>query len=76
MSWYGIAIVVVGIILSVVLAPKPNKPKPAALSDLNFPTAKEGIPIPVIFGTVTITSPNVVWYGHLGYEAVRTKSGK
>jgi len=27
--------------------------------------AEEGRPIPVVFGTVTITGANVLWYGNL-----------
>ncbi|MEE8128199.1 hypothetical protein [Candidatus Vondammii sp. HM_W22] len=51
--------------LSYMLAPKPPVPKPASLEDFDAPTATEGRAVPVIFGTVTVKSPNVVWYGHL-----------
>ena len=40
------------------------------------PTAKEGLAIPVIFGTVDIRSPNVVWYGDTRAVAIRKKGGK
>ncbi len=62
--------------MSVALAPKPPQPKPASLSDFDVPTAEEGRPIPVVFGTVTITGPNVIWYGNLRTEAIRKKGGK
>lgn len=63
-------------VLSMVLAPKPPKPKPAALSDFEVPTAEEGRPIPVVFGTVTIKGPNVVWYGDLLAKPIKKKGGK
>lgn len=36
----------------------------AQIQQVKGPTATEGIPIPVLFGTRIITSPNVVWYGN------------
>lgn len=63
--------------LSVALAPKPPAPQPpAALEDFSIPVAEEGRPIPVVFGTVTITGPNVLWYGDLRAQAIRSKAGK
>lgn len=58
----------------IALAPKPPKPKPAALTDFDLPTAEEGRPVPVIFGTVYVTGPNVLWYGDLRAKAIK-KSG-
>jgi len=50
-------------VLSYLLAPKPKQPKPEAAKDLENPTAEAGLPIPVVFGTVTLKSPNCLWYG-------------
>lgn len=36
-----------------------------SLADVNAPTADQGRPIPVVFGTCLIKSPNIVWYGDL-----------
>jgi hypothetical protein len=58
----------------IALAPKPPKPKPAALTDFDLPVAEEGRPIPVVFGTVNCTGANVLWYGDLKARAIR-KSG-
>lgn len=44
------------------LAPKPKQPKHEA-TDLEYPTVSAGRPIPVVFGTVIVKSPNVLWYG-------------
>lgn len=56
---------VIGIALSYVaylLAPKPKAPKPPAVKDLENPTAEAGRPIPVVFGSVTISSLNNLGY--------------
>lgn len=74
--WVQIAIMIVAAIVSYALAPKPPTPKPAALSDFDVPTAEEGRPIPVIFGTVWITGPNVLWYGDLRSVPIRASGGK
>lgn len=58
------------------LAPKPPQAKPATLADFDVPVAEEGRPVPVIFGTVTVTGPNVLWYGDLGSKAITKKGGK
>lgn len=42
----------------------------------NIPSVEIGTPIPVIFGAVSIQSANVVWYGDLGYNPIKTSSGK
>lgn len=71
-----IAIMIVSAIISAALAPKPKPPKPASITDFDLPTAEEGREIPVVFGTVWITGPNVLWYGDLRSSAIKTKSGK
>jgi hypothetical protein len=37
----------------------------SGLGDFTLPTAEEGRIIPVVFGTVKLAAPNVVWYGDL-----------
>jgi hypothetical protein len=77
MAWFVyLAILVVSVGVSIALAPKPTVPKPAQLSDFDVPTAEEGRPIPVVFGTVKVTGANVLWYGDLKTYAIRTKGGK
>lgn len=56
---------VIAIALSIaayMLAPKPKQAKTEA-ADLEAPTVSAGRPIPVVFGTVTLKSPNILWYG-------------
>lgn len=74
--WVQVAIMVVAAVLSYALAPKPPQPPKPSLEDLSLPTAEEGRPIPVVFGTVWISGPNVLWYGDLRTEAIKVKGGK
>lgn len=56
----------VGIALMVIafaIMPKPKRDQPDATRDLDNPTAEAGRPIPVVFGTMTVKSANVLWYG-------------
>lgn len=56
---------IIALVLSVaayMLAPKPKQAQ-TATSDLNAPTVSAGRPVPVVFGTVTMKSPNILWYG-------------
>ncbi|MGE4366216.1 hypothetical protein [Thermomonas sp.] len=71
-----IGIMIVSALLSYALAPKPQPPKPASITDFDVPTAEEGREIPVVFGTVWVTGPNVLWYGDLGTAPIQKKSGK
>lgn len=49
--------------ISYALRPKPPAPPNAELKDYQIPTAEEGRPVPVVFGTVTVKGANVSWYG-------------
>ncbi len=44
-----------------------------ARPDMNIqaPTAEEGRPIAVLFGTKKIKGPNVVWYGDIKTQAIK-----
>ena len=75
-SFSQIAFFIVTSIISHLLAPKPPKPKPAALSDFDVPTADEGKPVPVVFGTVLVKGPNVVWFGDLRTSPIKSGGGK
>ncbi|QBQ71189.1 tail assembly structural protein [Shewanella phage S0112] len=67
---------IVVIVLAFALRPKPPSPTPPSLNDLDVPTAEQGKPIPVVFGTYVVQSPNIVWYGDLGYNAIKSGGGK
>jgi hypothetical protein len=81
MAWMFIARLVLGLMLSALsyaLSPRPKTevPRAAGLDELDLPTAEEGRPIPVVFGTVLITGPNVVWAGDLKVKPIRKSGGK
>lgn len=57
--------IVIALALNVIayaIAPKPKTPN-ATVQDLTAPTADANKPITVIFGTMTVQSTNVLWYG-------------
>jgi hypothetical protein len=60
-------------IASELLRPKPRfeNARPKGLGDFNFPTATEGRVVPIVWGTVKISGPNVVWYGKLKQIAIK-----
>ena len=58
-----LAVVIALMVLSYLLAPKPKTPKPTGTKDLADPVAEAGMPIPTVFGTVTIKGLNALWYG-------------
>jgi hypothetical protein len=74
MDPYTWVYLIIALAVSIALAPKPPKPRPASLDDFDIPTAEEGRPVPVVFGTVRVTGPNVLWYGSLKAKAMKKKS--
>lgn len=74
--FFQLFLMVVSYYIQQALAPKPQAPQAATLGDFNAPTAEEGREIPVIFGTVWVKDPNMIWYGDLKTTAIKTKSGK
>ena len=81
MVWNFLVQIVASLVLtaiSYVLAPRPKTtpPKAAGLDDLTLPTAEEGRPIPVVFGTVLLRGANVVWAGDLKVDPIRKSGGK
>lgn len=61
-----LVVLVISSAISYAMMPKPPAAHPPAeLKDFDLPTAEEGRAIPVVFGTVKITGPNVLWYGDL-----------
>lgn len=73
--WVTLLLYVVVFALSELLRPKPHleNAKPAGLGDFQFPTATEGRSVPLVWGTIQIAGPNVVWYGDLRQVAITEK---
>jgi hypothetical protein len=74
--WWNIILYVGFTLLSYLLAPKPEKPKPAGLDEIDAPVAEAGKTIPVLFGTRDLNGPNVVWYGHLRTTPIKSGGKK
>lgn len=61
-----IVVLIISTAISYAMMPKPPAAQPPSeISDFDVPTAEEGRPIPVVFGTVKIKGANVLWYGDL-----------
>ena len=75
--WGWIILYVAMAIISALLAPKPKmqNAKPGTIGDKDMPIASQSSPVPVVFGTVHLTQPNVVWWGDLSLSAIRKSSG-
>lgn len=59
----SLLIFVVTLAISYALTPRVQTNRPDTVQELERPTADAGKPICEVFGTVRITSPNVIWYG-------------
>jgi hypothetical protein len=68
----GIALQIIGYLLM----PKPPAPKPPTLEDFKDPTAEAGRPIPVVFGSVTLSSPNNMGFWDKSISSREAKSSK
>lgn len=72
--WVVLAISLAVQIAAYIIMPKPKAPKPEAAQDLQNPTAEAGRPIPVIFGTLTVKGPNILWFGDKTIRTYKMKA--
>ena len=61
-------------IVSYLLMPKPKSAKPEAAKDMDDPTAEAGREMMVVFGEVTVKSPNCLWFGEKSSNAYKVKA--
>jgi len=73
--WIYLLVYVAAMVVSELFKPKPDieNARPAGLGDFNVPTATEGRAVPLIWGTVEMSAPNIVWYGDLRTDRIREK---
>lgn len=76
MFWVQVILLVVSLVISYAMRPKPVIPKPAALEDFDIPMAELGRAVPVVFGEMILKSPSLMWYGDLKNKAIKKKGGK
>lgn len=63
-AWFVTLLLAIALqVVAYLLMPKPKKEQPEEVKDLENPTADAGMPIPVVFGTLTVKGLNVLWYG-------------
>ena len=72
MFWYAVAFLAV-FVIAAALIPSPQSRQAGRFEG---PTSEEGRPIPVLFGTRLLDSPNIVWWGEVDAKAVKQKGGK
>ncbi len=73
-----VAVEIASVLAVKLLTPKPEDPQPKGLSDFSIPTIDSSRVIPVIFGSVKLPGPAIVWYGDvgaLGYKVSGQKAG-
>ena len=77
MGWeYALYWLAASLVLSIILAPTPVVPKPAAFEDFDFPQSDEGTPQAVYFGECWSTSWMVLGVGDYRTSAIRKRGGK
>lgn len=72
-AWFQLLLAIALVILSIILAPKPQKNKPAEIEDFDRPTADLDRPIPVICGCVW-TPGNVVAATDIGHQTFKIRA--
>jgi hypothetical protein len=75
-EWIYLIVMLVVLIATVALMPKPKSQTPPALGDFQVPTAEDGRDVSMIFGTVWIDDPNILNYGALTTRPIHATGGK
>lgn len=79
MAWFTQLLIGLALsIISYLIAPKPKAPQPPETRDMENPVAQAGMPIPVVFGSVTVKGLNILWWGEKRTvrRELKKKSGK
>ena len=69
--WAQIIMMVVSLVISYALRPKPAEVQATALADIDFPQADEGTPQMVIFGDVRVEDWMVLGVGNYRTTPIR-----
>lgn len=61
-------------IVAYLLAPKPKTAKPEAAKDMDNPVAEAGMPVPVVFGTMTVKGLNCLGFWDKAIRSYQMKA--
>jgi hypothetical protein len=73
---WGLAFLIAGYAIQMLLTPKQDAPKKASLEDFDYPQFEEGTPQTVYFGDCWSPDFFVGWYGNLRTSAIKSDGGK
>ena len=78
MPWDLIIYAIISAVIAYVMRPKPEipNPDPASIDEFSAPIVNASITIPVFFGEVEFSGPNVAWYGDLKVKEITSEGGK
>lgn len=74
--WVQLALILVSMVLSVALAPKPKAPKPSTIEDIEAPQVKEGTPQVVVFGDCWVKGWTVLGMGNFRSQPIKSGGKK
>jgi hypothetical protein len=74
---FAIALLVIAYVITALTMPRPknNDAKAATLKDFNFPVPDEGTAQAIVFGDCWTQDWQVLWYGNLRSEEIRSGGG-
>lgn len=75
MTWVYIALLVISLFVAASAA-KRTSATPPSLQDFEVPTAEDGRPAVMVFGTVWIDDSNIIGYGDLRTLPIKATGGK
>ncbi len=75
MIYVAIVLIIASFIIQALSTKKAAQPKPAAITDFQFPQSAEGQPQAVIFGDAWINDYQVLWFGNFRTSKIKQKSG-
>jgi hypothetical protein len=76
MGWDDVIYYIIAIAIAYATAPKATTPKPATLEEFELPTPEVGTAQCVVFGDCWTKDWEVLSYGNLRTQKVKSKSGK
>lgn len=69
--WTALGVAILFSYVSYLLRPKPKAPPPGTIEQSSVPIVSAAKPVPKVYGTVWVKSPNVVWYGDLKVTPIK-----